>query len=316
MKVITISSDRLSVSLSAYGARILRIVYAEQDVCLYYPDEVSYRSDSAYLGATIAPITNRISKGRLTISDRNYQLPLNEGENTLHSGGVGADKVDWNVEEIEADFVVFGTDMNLARLGMVGNLSLKARYQVSGSELLIEYQAQCTNDTYINTTNHVYLNLSGNCLAGANKSIEDHTFSLFGQSFVDVDSRSIPLGSVTLLDKNPLKYKIDEQNTHQEFDGMIDHHFNVGNSFTKELQLMAGVISQSTGITLAVHSNAPGYQFYTGKFLQDPFVESGGFCIETQLAPDAINQPEFYSPILTANEVRTHKTLYKFGITS
>ena len=314
MTATTINSESLSVSLSSYGARILRIVYADQEVSLHYSDELSYRFDDAYLGATIAPITNRISEGKLAIDNKSYQLPKNEGDNTLHSGGAGADKIDWTVESTEPDCVIYSTDMDLAGLGLEGNLSLKTKYQVTGSELLIEYQAECSDHTYVNTTNHVYLNLSGNSLAGENKSIEDHVFNLFGQDFVDVDSHSIPDGSVTKLDENPLEFSIGKKGAHREFDGMVDHHFNVGGSFSADLQLMARAKSLSTGITLEVHSNAPGYQFYTGKFLQDPFVESGGFCIETQLAPDAINQPDFYSPILRANEVRTHKTLLKFGM--
>lgn len=314
MTVITINSDNLSVTLSDYGARILRIKFADQELSLHYPEESSFRSDDAYLGATIAPITNRISEGRLSVGGKVFQLPLNEGTNTLHSGGAGADKIDWKVDSIEKDCVVFGVDMELETLGMQGNLSLKTKYQVSGNDLLIEYQAQCSEDTYVNTTNHVYLNLSGSSLAGSNRSIQDHIFTLYGQSFVDLDTQSIPTGTVTQLDNSPLKYSIDKKNAHQEFDGMIDHHFNVADAFSDSLEIMAGARSQSTGISLEVHSNAPGYQFYTGKFLQGSFVESGGFCIETQLAPDAINQANFYSPILKAGEVRLHKTVLKFDV--
>ena len=37
-----------------------------------------------------------------------------------------------------------------------------------------------------------------------------------------------------------------------------------------------------------------------------------GICLETAYFPDAINQPNFASPILKANEIYNTKTIYKF----
>jgi aldose 1-epimerase len=78
---------------------------------------------------------------------------------------------------------------------------------------------------------------------------------------------------------------------------------------------MINVVSPSSGIGLTVSSNSPGFQFYTGKFLSAPFAPSGGFCVETQLAPDAINQTNFYSPLLQPNQQREQITRYQFALT-
>ena len=65
----------------------------------------------------------------------------------------------------------------------------------------------------------------------------------------------------------------------------------------------------------------PAVQLYTANFLSDrtgkggahygPF---GGFCLETQHYPDAINQPAFPSPVLRRGEQLHETTIYRFGV--
>jgi aldose 1-epimerase len=77
---------------------------------------------------------------------------------------------------------------------------------------------------------------------------------------------------------------------------------------------MLNVVSPNSGIGLTVSGNSPGFQFCTGSFLNAPFAPSGGFCVETQLAPDAINQANFYSPLLQLNQQHEQITQYQFAL--
>jgi aldose 1-epimerase len=143
-------------------------------------------------------------------------------------------------------------------------------------------------------------------------NISDHRFQLNTDSFVIVDSQNIPTGEVKTLNK-PLEYQLD-QSLHPEFIGLCDHHFNTPAHEPNSVREMLTVFSPDSGVKLVVSGNSTGFQFYTGKFLSAPFAPSGGFCVETQLAPDAINQPNFYSPLLHPNQQREQVTQYQFSL--
>ena len=76
-----------------------------------------------------------------------------------------------------------------------------------------------------------------------------------------------------------------------------------------------------SGIVMDVETTLEGVQLYTANFLSDrtgkggahygPF---GGFCLETQHYPDAINQPAFPSPVLRRGEQLHETTIYRFGV--
>lgn len=191
---------------------------------------------------------------------------------------------------------------DLSKVGMRGVLKAIAHYAVKDGTLWIDCRSQCDTRTLINLTNHVYFNLSSH-----NEPIEDHEFRLFAESFVNVDDDNILTGDLTPIDES-LVYRLTKQPPFTEFDGLVDHHFNSDSS------KLAAVKSLTNGIRLEVLSNAPGFQFYTGKFLAAPPKASSGFCIETQLAPDAANQADFYSPVLKVGETLKQTTAFKFSM--
>jgi len=130
-----------------------------------------------------------------------------------------------------------------------------------------------------------------------NTAIDDHSFELFGLNYVGIDAGSIPNGELIPFTQ-PLSFTRANQ---QPFDGMVDHHINA--------QEHEGVMQ----LMLRAQSKSVGYQFYTGQFLSEPFVPFGGFCVETQYAPDAINQTHLYSPLLKAHQLRAQTTVFSFS---
>ena len=46
----------------------------------------SYLGKPQYFGATVGRYANRIAKGRFTLDGKHYQVPLNDGPNSLHGG--------------------------------------------------------------------------------------------------------------------------------------------------------------------------------------------------------------------------------------
>lgn len=310
MQNITISDGKnLSVTLSDYGARIIAIDFKGESLALGYDTKEKYLADQFYLGASIGPITNRIAHGKLSIHEQEFQMPCNEGKHTLHSGGVGFDKIFWQLKSQQGDSACYELGFDLETVGLKGHLKVLADYSVRNGALSISYTSQCDTDTYINLTNHVYLNLNGNGNNGGD--ILNHRFNLLAESFVDVDTENIPNGKLIKLNP-PFEYSLSKPSLSQ-FDGACDHHFNALPLLENEKREIFNCISPSSAISLSVLSNSPGFQFYTGRFLSEPFAGSAGFCVETQLAPDAINQTNFESPLLLANEVREQVTEYHFS---
>ncbi len=315
MKRSLISSDQLQLSLVPLGARIAGLKYRGTELALCYADDSHYLSDSFYLGASVGPIANRIAHASLNIHNKSYHLPQNEGAHCLHSGGLGFDRENWNIVDQSSNSITFELDYTLQKIGMQGHITILATYRVVKNSLRIDYLTTCDEDTYINPTNHVYLNLSGRDSTLDNIDISDHSFKLYGQNFVGVDNKNIPNGQLHEF-QSPLHFKLNNMDV---FDGLVDHHFNVKGNGSSELKQADEIVtmleakSEHSGITLHVRGNSIGYQFYTGHFLSKPFPPSAGFCVETQYAPDAINQPYLYSPVLPAGITHKHTTIFEFS---
>ena len=74
-----------------------------EDVVLGFNNVSQYEEESPYFGAIIGRYANRIANGKFTINQEEFILAKNNGENHLHGGLKGFDKVLWDVAEIVSD---------------------------------------------------------------------------------------------------------------------------------------------------------------------------------------------------------------------
>ncbi len=95
------------------------------DVVLGFNDLDSYLNHDPYFGALIGRYGNRIAKGRFTLNGVEYKLAVNNGENHLHGGIKGFDKVVWTGHEIENESRTGGCP-DLPQQGRRGRLSGKS----------------------------------------------------------------------------------------------------------------------------------------------------------------------------------------------
>ena len=87
---------------------------------------------------------------------------------------------------------------------------------------------------------------------------------------------------------------------------------------------IAKIKSEKTGIVLKVFTNLPGFQFYTANHLgksSQPVGKSGkryekrsSLCIEPQFYPNAVNMPDFESPVLKKSAQFNRSIIYTFKI--
>ena len=78
---------------------------------------------------------------------------------------------------------------------------------------------------------------------------------------------------------------------------------------------------EKTGILMEVLSDCPCVQFYAGNFVEQEAGKNGhiydkrdGFCLETQVEPNAVNVEEFHSPVLEKGERYYSETVYHFSV--
>ena len=60
-----------------------------------------YIDGTAYFGAIVGRYGNRIGKGQFQLDGKQYQLTVNDGENHLHGGKIGFNKVLWDAKILD-----------------------------------------------------------------------------------------------------------------------------------------------------------------------------------------------------------------------
>ena len=336
IKLYTLENESgMTVRVTNYGAIITSIIVPDRngkraDVALGYDRVEDYINavDKPYFGAVVGRYGNRIAKGEFTLDGETYSLLQNNGENHLHGGAIGFDKVVWAVDEY-----VEGKSLTLSYLakdkeeGYPGNLELTIIYTLADdNSLVVDYHATTDKATPINVTQHTYFNLKGE----GQGTILDHKLMLNAKTFTPVDESLIPTGEMPAVAGTPFDFTtakaigrdIDQQNEQLVFGLGYDHNWILNKDGKEgELSLAAQVHEPSSGRVMEIYTTEPGIQFYCGNFLDGrlkgksgkPYVHRGGFCLETQHFPDSPNQPNFPSTILKPGETYESKTVFKFS---
>jgi len=324
------NQNGMKVKIINYGAIISHILIPEQDtlvdVVLGFDDLDSYETkNNSYFGAIVGRYGNRIAKGQFSIGDEIFSLVKNNGENHLHGGTKGFDKVVWNVIEARENMVKLSYHSKNMEEGYPGNLTSLVTYKLNDkNQITIEYYIITDKDTHQNLTNHTYFNLAG----VGNGDILKHELQLFCDSITPVDASLIPTGSFmpvagTAFDfkqKKSIGQDIDDLSNQQiQFGGGYDHNF-VGQINATQPYKIAFVSEPKSGRTLSVYTTEPGVQLYTGNFLDGasgkngkPYNKRSAFCLETQHFPDSPNQNNFPSTLLKPGKAYTSKTIFEFG---
>ena len=234
------------------------------DVVLGYDSLDGYLENPSYFGAIIGRYGNRIAHGRFELDGKTYTLAKNNGENSLHGGKTGFNKVVWTPRAFESKD---GPSLELKYLskdgeeGYPGDLHVTVTYTLANTnELKIDYAATTDKTTVVNLTNHSYFNLTGT----PEKDILEHVLMINADRFTPVDSGLIPTGELKPVAGTPFDFRkptavgarIGNDDEQLKLGGGYDHNF-VLNSAPKRggLTLAARV--------LEVWTTEPGIQLYT-----------------------------------------------------
>ena len=322
------------VEISELGGAIVSLTAADRDgefadVVLGFDDLESYLADTnPYFGAIVGRYANRIAGGRFTLDGETYNLPQNDGENSLHGGVRGLTRVVWDGEPILTEHgrgVALRYRSPDGEEGYPGNVDFEVRYVLGFSALRIEAEAVTDQPTVVNLSFHSYFNLKGE----GEGDILDHEVQILGAEYTPVDANLIPTGEIASVLGTPMNLvrgarigeRIDDDFEQLRFGMGYDHNWAIDPWYMEGEPGPVAVLSEPTsGRVLHVTSTAPGLQLYTGNFLDGtlvgksgrPYVHRGGLCLETQHFPDSPNQPGFPSTVLRPGETYRQVTEYLF----
>lgn len=316
------------VEFITYGATWLSAFVPDkddilQDVLLGFDDMDGQINLSDYQGQFVGRFANRIGGGKFTIDGTEYQVDCNEdGVKSLHSSGEFS-HANFSAEECGDNAVIFSAVSPDGTYGFPGTIKVSVKYTFTDSdEVIIDYSAVSDKATIINLTNHAYFNLAG-CNSG---DVLNHEIRFDSDYFTPTTPDSIPTGEIRKVEGTPFdfrEFKKIGKEIHADYDQL-----NAAKGYDHNLCLNGGdgvkisVLEPVSGRTMEVYTDRPGVQFYTGNFLDGtkkgkggcPMVQHAGFCLETQVYPDAPNHPEFPQCTFKAGEEFKSRTVYKFGV--
>ncbi len=318
-----------------YGAAIQSVMVADRDgriadVALGYPTLDGYLAKSEYFGATVGRVANRIANGCFVLNGRTYQVPVNNGVNSLHGGTRGFDKRPWRVASIE-DGARPGVTLELVSpdgdQGYPGTLTVQATYRLEPDALSVEYVATTDKPTVVNLSNHAYWNLAGE---GAPEGAMGHVLTIPADHYLPTDDGAIPTGVFQPVDGTAFDFRrpvavgarVRSGSDPQILYGKgYDHNWVVARTPSPAPRLLARVEEPESGRVLEVLSNQPGIQFYSGNFLDGTVVGKSGrlyrqgdaLVLEPQMFPDTPNQPSFGSVRLDPGETYRNEIIFRFS---
>ncbi|GHA25756.1 aldose 1-epimerase [Salinimicrobium marinum] len=326
------NENGMEIKIITYGGRITSLTAPDaegnfEDVVLGFDSLEQYTGENPFFGALIGRYGNRIANGKFSLDGEEYTLAQNDGENHLHGGEKGFDRVVWKVEEADNNTLKLSYISEDMEEGYPGRLETLVTYTLNDDNSLdVDYEATTDKKTVLNLTQHAYFNLSGDF----SNTILDHEIKINADQYLPVTENLIPTGEMREVANTPFDFRepkeagenIEADNDQLERAGGYDHNW-VLNEQDSGMRFAASAYHKESGRLLEVHTTEPGIQFYSGNFLDGTlplqygdgnYEKRTGFCLETQHYPDSPNQEHFPSVVLEPGDTYSSKTTFIFSI--
>ncbi len=192
----TLNDGKVEARITNYGGIIVSLRTPDRsgkldDIVLGNDTLDGYIANPAYFGAIIGRYANRIAHGTFQLDGKTYSVPKNDGDNALHGGVLGFNKVVWTARQIK-DGIELTYVSKDGEQGFPGTLTTTVSYTLSGGALRIEYAATTDKDTVLNLTNHSYFNLAGE----GKGEVLGHVVKINASKITPVDASLIPTGEL------------------------------------------------------------------------------------------------------------------------
>jgi aldose 1-epimerase len=323
----------ITMQVIEYGATITVLSVSNrngkiEDVVLGYDSLQEYIDGTFYFGAIVGRYGNRIDKGQFQLEGKRYSLTINNGDNHLHGGKIGFNKVLWNgviLNDPAGPSVQLRYVSKDGEEGYPGTVHLAVTYTLTDkNELRIKYEGTTDKPTILNPTQHSYFNLTGDFT----RTILDHTLLIEADAMTPVDKGLITTGKLLDVANTPMDFRnatkiglrINEPNEQLRFGQGYDHNWVIRGN-TGQVRKAAELYDPMSGRLMTVSTDQPGLQFYSGNFLNGTargkkgisYQHRTGLCLETQAFPDTPNKPQFPQVTLRPGQVYHQTTIYQFS---
>lgn len=318
ISLYTITCGQLTAEITDLGATLVRLWVPDRegnraDVVLGFDNPADYIRSGTFFGATVGRNANRVKDAAFVLGGTTCSLGNNENGNNLHSGPDFYKDRLWRVVYCEESSIMMRLESPNGDQGFPGNASISVTYTLEADRLRIDYDGVSDRDTVFNLTNHSYFNLAGH---DRPERAMEQTLILPARFFTPADAKSIPTGEKRSVAGTPMDFRMPKTIGAQigdaydalQLQGGYDHNFEV---YTDPGAILCDPVS---GRSMAVSTDCPGVQLYTGNFLSGEQGKDGvcypmrsGVCLETQYYPNSINNPSWPQPFTPAGE-RYHST--------
>ncbi len=292
------------------------------DVALGFDRLEPYLAKHPYFGALVGRVAGRITRGKFTLDEKDYQLAITDPPNHLHGGVTGFDKRLWSprpyVNEHEEPTLILQYHSPDGEEGYPGNLQVEVKYVLTNDNALrIEYDATTDKATPFSPTNHSYFNLAGE---GSGDALQ-HVLQIFCEECVPAASDGTLTGK-----REPVSGSVNDFIAPRVLADAVpklarQHGENYIVPEIPGLVLVARLEDPGSGRVLETFTTENSLQFYTGMALNGsltgksgrPYGQFAGVCLECQGYPDGVMQPEFGSIVLEPGSVYRQTTIYRFS---
>ena len=328
VEIYTLQDGQVEARIMTYGGILVSLKVPDRkgkpgDVVLGFDSVDPYIAHSPYFGAIIGRYANRIAHGQFILHGKTYMLPKNNGDNTLHGGPHGFDKVVWSAIPITNGVELTHLSKD-GDQGFPGNLTATVRYTLVEETLRIDYSAKTDKDTVVNLTNHSYFNLAGQ---GQGDILGDE-LKINASRYTPINAAFIPTGTLDPVDGTPFDFRkettiglrIADNNEQLRNGNGYDHNWVLDKAAGK-MGEAAEVYEPTTGRVMNIFTTEPGVQFYSGNGLNGPikgkngrvYIRRSALALETEHFPDSPNHPNFPSTELKPGQTYHSVTEYRFS---
>jgi len=336
IEAITLSNKAgTKARIITYGASLQSLMLADRrghfdDVVVGPAGMETLIAKPQFMGATVGRVANRIAKGQFTLDGKSYQVPVNDGVNSLHGGPKGFDKAVWEVVSVAKGPAASVTLRHVSPdgdMGYPGALTVTATYSLDEqNRLTIDYKATTDKPTVVNLSNHAYWNLAGE---GSPRGAMGLLLTIPAEHYTPIDSGLIPTGELrpvagTVFDfRKPtaIGARVRDADPQILYGKGYDHNWVIARTLSPTPRLLVRVEDPVSGRVMEMLSNQPGLQFYSGNFLDGTTVGKSGklyrqgdaIVLEPQMFPDTVNQPGFGSVRLDPGQTYHNVIVLRFS---
>ncbi|GHE88954.1 aldose epimerase family protein [Thalassotalea profundi] len=317
--IVLHNSFGMSVEIINYGARIKSIKFPVNgqptEMVVGYDDAENYINEPFYLGATCGRVCNRISKGKFTLNNIDYQLPINSDENCLHGGIDNFSMRYWQINEqqLSDSSVCLHLVSEDGDQGFPGEVSASVIYELTDdNKLKIHYNANTTKATPINLTNHAYFHLG-------EASCQTLLLQINASAYLQRNENAMPTGDFLSVANTDFDFRSSQAigprqlaSNNQELKSLncYDHCYVLDSTAIQETK--AELISKQNNVRMRLYTDQPSLQLYSAYYLTKPFYPYQGVCLEAQNYTDAVNISHFPNCVLQPNEQYKKNIIYAF----